>query len=79
MDADTAATNALSTQAWALQRWRAAAAAAVILADDDIASAWEPRVREALAARGIAIAGVRREKPGKDTPARLELQVADPP
>ena len=79
VDADTAATNALSTQAWALQRWRATAAAAVILADDDIASAWEPRVREALAARGIAIAGVRREKPGKDTPARLELQVADPP
>lgn len=74
------ATATMSAQAWALQRWRATAVQAVlVVADDETAAAWETRLREALAARGIALAGVQRERAGKGRAARLQLQVAAAP
>lgn len=67
----------LANQAWALQRWRATAVdVRLVAADDERATAWETRLRETLATRGIAVASIDRERRGD---SQLQLQVASTP
>ena len=74
---DTPAVQVLAVQAWALQRWRApSVTATLVMAEDEHAAAWEARLREALAARGVTITEIERERRG--TP-RLQLALASAP
>ncbi len=74
---DTPAVQVLAVQAWALQRWRApSVTATLVMAEDEHAAAWEARLREALAARGVTITEIERERRG--TP-RLLLALASAP
>ena len=64
-DGEPATAAALSAQAWALQRWRATAVQVVVVSpDDEAAAAWEAKLRDALSARGIALASLQRERKG---------------
>ncbi len=73
---DAAAREALGVQAWALQRWRTPAVDARLATPDDaVAQAWETRLRAQLAARGIALARLERERTGAP---RLALALPQP-
>ncbi len=68
--------QALAAQAWALQRWRAGRVDAIIATRDDArANAWEDALQVALSARGLQLAGMRRERSNDD---RLQLAPAAP-
>ena len=74
---DTPAVQVLAVQAWALQRWRApSVTATLVMAEDEHAAAWEARLREALAARGVTITEIERERRGAP---RLQLALASAP
>ena len=76
-DPDPKALQALAVQAWALQRWRAPSVTAVLVTpEDDHATAWEARLREALATRGVTITDIERERRGAP---RLQLALASAP
>ena len=73
---DDAQRAQLSTQVWALQRWRAGATDVVIVTRDaEQATAWESLLRETLATSSIEIKRLRREQAGEP---RVQLAVAAP-
>ena len=68
---DSAQAGVLTTQAWALQRWRASVVDAQLSTRDDAqAEAWTSALRAALSARGITLGAVERGRSGEP---RLQL------